>query len=229
MFCLVFHPHGWIKSEQIVELIDHAVAKHGKKVKFLTFREAQERLDKNLLGGQPLRDPATGEWNGVQLLDVNNDGYLDVVIGNDRREANARVVAERTDLARRRLPDAFDLRASVGQTATPLCRFAVLHDDRARSSCRTTISISFAAGNLRAAGGWPINISWRAFPRFPQAWLGRAINWADCIRFRDIDGDGRCELIATFDQSAVYVWSESRKRWIKTPFGLPTDATVVNS
>ena len=51
VFNLVFHPHGWIKNEQVVELIDHAVKKHGKKVKFLNFREAQERLNKNLLAG----------------------------------------------------------------------------------------------------------------------------------------------------------------------------------
>ncbi|RPH44111.1 MAG: dehydrogenase, partial [Planctomycetota bacterium] len=38
VFNFVFHPHGWIKSEQVVELIDHVVAKHGNKVKFLTFR-----------------------------------------------------------------------------------------------------------------------------------------------------------------------------------------------
>ena len=56
VFTLVFHPHKWIKAEQIVELIDHAVAKHGTKVKFLNFREAAERLNKNLLAGQPLRD-----------------------------------------------------------------------------------------------------------------------------------------------------------------------------
>ena len=55
VFNLVFHPHNWIKSEQIVELIDHAVKTHGKKVKFLNFREAQERLNENLLSGKPLR------------------------------------------------------------------------------------------------------------------------------------------------------------------------------
>src|SRR5262249_18281216 len=71
-----------IRNDQIVELIDHAVAKHGKKVKFLTFREAQERLDKYLLGGQPLR-AANGQDNGVRLLDLNHDGYLDIVISND--------------------------------------------------------------------------------------------------------------------------------------------------
>src|SRR5262249_20078570 len=80
-FCLVFHPHGWIRNEQVVELIDHAATKHGKKVKFLTFREAQERLNKHLLGGQPLR-AADGRDNGVRLLDLDNDGYMDLVIGN---------------------------------------------------------------------------------------------------------------------------------------------------
>jgi hypothetical protein len=41
---IVFHPHGWSSSAQFVEFIDYAVAKHGRKVKFLTFREAQERI-----------------------------------------------------------------------------------------------------------------------------------------------------------------------------------------
>jgi hypothetical protein len=49
---LVFHPHGWIRNDQIVEIIDHAVKTHGKKVKFLTFREAVERLNGNLLDGR---------------------------------------------------------------------------------------------------------------------------------------------------------------------------------
>lgn len=77
---LVFHPHGWIQAEQINELIDHAVTKHGKKVKFLTFKEALERLNKNLLavdndGTQPDRGLRTDPYC---LLDFNNDGYLDV-------------------------------------------------------------------------------------------------------------------------------------------------------
>ncbi len=45
VFNLVFHPHGWIKPEQVVELIDHAVKKHGNKVKFLNFREAQRAAE----------------------------------------------------------------------------------------------------------------------------------------------------------------------------------------
>src|SRR5262249_25236667 len=74
----------WSPDKTNVDLIDHADKKYGKKVKFLTFRECLERLNKNLLGGQPLRDPKTGRDNGVRLLDVNNDGYMDVVIGNEK-------------------------------------------------------------------------------------------------------------------------------------------------
>ncbi len=82
---LVFHPHGWIQAEQINDLIDHAVTKHGKKVKFLTFKEALERLNKNLLAEQPLRDEK-GNDNGVRLIDINDDDFLDVAASNDVTE-----------------------------------------------------------------------------------------------------------------------------------------------
>jgi putative membrane-bound dehydrogenase-like protein len=80
---LVFHPHGWIQAEQINELIDHAVTKHGKKVKFLTFKEALERLNKNVLAGRRLRDPQGGDA-GVRLLDIDGDTDLDVLISNEQ-------------------------------------------------------------------------------------------------------------------------------------------------
>ena len=79
VFNLVFHPHGWIKPEQVVELIDHAVKKHGKKVKFLNFREAQERLNKNLLARPAAPRRRTDDDNRVRLVDLNKDGYMDVV------------------------------------------------------------------------------------------------------------------------------------------------------
>jgi hypothetical protein len=77
-FNLVFHPHGWIRNDQVVELIDHAVKTHGKKVKFLNFRECLERLNKNLLDGQALRS-ADGGQSMSMLADLNDDGYLDVI------------------------------------------------------------------------------------------------------------------------------------------------------
>jgi len=91
VYCLVFHPHGWSKPEQIVDLIDHAVAKHGKKVKFLTFREAQERLDKNVLDGHALRDLKTGAANDVRL--GSSDGYISIYIVKETKEAKELVNA----------------------------------------------------------------------------------------------------------------------------------------
>ncbi|MDX1947879.1 MAG: c-type cytochrome [Pirellulaceae bacterium] len=92
-FNLVFHPHGWIRADQIIELIDHAVEKHGKKVKFLTFKECAERLNKWLLDGVPLRDKEGR--NHVLVADFNDDSWMDVdyyemqtLRSVDRREWN---------------------------------------------------------------------------------------------------------------------------------------------
>src|SRR5262249_40498874 len=68
---------------QIIDLIDHAVTKHGKKVKFLTFREAQERLNKNVLAGHPLRDPKTGGDNGV-VMGMGDNGYASFSIRDEK-------------------------------------------------------------------------------------------------------------------------------------------------
>ena len=76
VFNLVFHPHGWIKPEQVVELIDHAVAKHGKKVKFLNFREAAERLNRATSENDAIRismDQSSKSHSGetLDLTDVS--------------------------------------------------------------------------------------------------------------------------------------------------------------
>jgi putative membrane-bound dehydrogenase-like protein len=108
-FNLVFHPHGWIRNDQIVELIDHAVAKHGKKVKFLTFGECAERLNENVLGGIPLSHLADEDYAKIDrslvstdlpryarlvarptLVDMNGDGYMDVRYASNLMKLRAR-------------------------------------------------------------------------------------------------------------------------------------------
>ena len=86
MFNLVFHPHGWIRNDQIIELIDYAHNKYGKRVKFLSFKDCMDRINQNLLVDQPLRSPDNGEDNGVRIADVNDDGFLDVLIGNESKK-----------------------------------------------------------------------------------------------------------------------------------------------
>ena len=65
----------------MVEIVDHADRTHGKKVKFLTMREVDERMVENMLAGHSLRNAKGGD-NGVRILDIDGDGYMDVVIGN---------------------------------------------------------------------------------------------------------------------------------------------------
>jgi len=77
VFNLVFHPHGWIRAEQIVELIDHAQEKHGKKVKFLTFKECAERLNGELLRSRSIRT-SDGSRRKVYVVDSQPDGFMDV-------------------------------------------------------------------------------------------------------------------------------------------------------
>ena len=47
---IVFHPHDWIRNDQLVKFVDYAVNTYGKKVKFMTFAEAIESINEHLLG-----------------------------------------------------------------------------------------------------------------------------------------------------------------------------------
>ena len=85
VFVLCLHPNDLMKTNQVVDFIDYAEACYGKKVKFLNFKEAYKRLLIYLLGGTPVHSLNRGD-NGVRLLDLNNDEYLDVVVGNPEKK-----------------------------------------------------------------------------------------------------------------------------------------------
>ena len=58
-----------------------------------------------MLGGQSLRT-ADGTDNGVRLLDLDQDGYLDVVVGNEQVQKTRVWSAEKNAWASRRIPGA---------------------------------------------------------------------------------------------------------------------------
>lgn len=90
----VFHPYAWSTPQQWVDLVDYADKTYGKRVKFLNFREALERLTTNVTGGKTLREtskeradvklpaPLPGDAPGAQkvwLVDVDEDGHDDLL------------------------------------------------------------------------------------------------------------------------------------------------------
>lgn len=218
---LVFHPHGWIQAEQINDFINHAVTKHGKKVKFLTFKEALERLNKNVLDGGSLRDGADNT-SETAILDMNNDGYLDAVrfAGSSGR---CRTWEPSTKSWQKRLLP-FCVMQTVKNTAGS--------DRRGRVSSLVNFGVLSQEGNTAAVistGIFPPSVmewqggDWKQ--RFNEDILTAAEEWQMDIRATrvlDLDGDNICEWISSGDGSiGVYHWSSSSNEFSTksvTPF-----------
>jgi len=227
-FNLVFHPHGWIRNDQIVALVDHAVSKHGKNVKFLNFCEALERIEKNLLGGQSLR-AADGGDNGVRLIDLNQDGYLDVVIGNEKLR-QTRIWSPRTRTWKvSEFPVQLVEIAKDGTRQDTGARFGVVdaagrpmllvHNEHISGAWRFDGDKWVADASLLAGlelGGKPILTSSRGQDRG--------------VRLRDLDRDGRCELLVSNDsQNAVFDFDTAAHAWKPLPCKLPTGTAIVDA
>lgn len=209
-FTFIFHPHGWIRPDQIIEFIDYAAQKYGGKVKFLTFREAQERIDKHLLAGQPLRNLAGGD-NGVRLLDLNDDGCQDVLIGNGAVR-NCRLWNVQTrSWNESELPAVIDVET----------RFGALEGG----------VVLLRAGSNRAGfrfkgGSWTQDQALVRGLKLPLSGNGRD----NGVRLRDVNNDGQSELIvANGEENAIYSWSREKSTWQKLPFALPPGVSIVDT
>ena len=220
VFNFVFHPHGWIRADQVIEMIDHVVEKYGPRVKFLTFREAYQRLTEHLLAGQALRDPR-GEDHGVRLLDLNQDGWLDVVIGNaDLRQTRL----WQPSTSRWRTLDFPIHLVATDQDQTPRetgARFGIVGDRR---------QVLLLARDESVAGAWRFDgQAWREEPQ----WLdgleieGKPVETVHAgqsqgLRLIDLDGDGSCEcILANPRQHGMWRWDDATERWQATNAQLP--------
>lgn len=223
VFSVCFHPHGWIQSAQIVELIDYAAAKHGPKVKFMTFKEVQQRLNSNLLNNQPLR-AADGTDNGVRICDVNRDGYMDVVIGNSSVRCTKMWSSASNTWTSTDFPTLLVNRNADGSTVDAGVQWGVLESDG---------HASILVRNEQSEGMW--HFGDQGWTRDDQGLRGLPADMYTSksgmdrgVRLRDIDHNGLCELvIGNPEQNKVYRWAN--RSWEPAAWALPEGIPIVNA
>jgi putative membrane-bound dehydrogenase-like protein len=225
VFSFIFHPHGWSSPQQFIEFIDYAVSKHGKKVKFLTFREAQERLDRKLLAGQPLR-AADGRDNGVCLLDLDGDGFIDVLVGNERLR-RTRVWQPQSRSWRDIDSPVALIRNTTQQHRDAGVRFGVVHPDG---------HASMLVRNEEQSGAWHFETNrWREDKILLAVLNDENIFTSNAgadqgVCFRDIGDDRSCELLVSNPkQNLMFKWSEAEQSWKKLAFALPRGTSIVDA
>ncbi len=202
VYTLCFHPHGYIESGQLVDLVDYADSTYGKRVKFLNLREVYDRLTNNLCEGAPLRK-ADGEDNRVRLADVNADGFLDVLPGGGKTRVWNTVSGK------------FDEFAFPIQDFSPNARlFTAAPDGRAG------LAVSGKEGmNVWSFNGenWsPVRID------FPEPVDDSK------FRFRDVNNDGISDL---FVEKGIYLSTIGPQEALfqKAGFSLPKSALLFNA
>jgi putative membrane-bound dehydrogenase-like protein len=242
-FALCFHPYGWSSPQQIADLVDYADKKYGKHIRFLNFREALERLNKNVLGGQSLR-AADGGDNGVRLLDCNNDGYLDVVIGNDKIRQTRLWDPKAGSWQVREFPVQLVKATATGQHEETGVKFGTVGSLPVALIRNESLQ---GAWMFYPPGDWTFFTPhrppatqhhegfWTAMPEIASvldidsSLFTRRAGIDQGVRLRDVDGSAACNVIVSNPrQNTIYRWDLTGRHWSKLPFALPQGISIVD-
>lgn len=227
LYTLCFHPHGYCLPESVAGLVEYADRKYGRRVRFLNCREILDRLNKNLLAGSPLRSP-TGADNGVRLLDVDGDGFLDVVIGNSQRRLTRVWQPEQGRWLETALPVRLVRGEDTAASASMGVRFFTAAPDGRAGLAIASVDESglwhFEEGRwILQKASLPAEVDDQRLLTI-RGGIDRG------VRFRDLNGDGNSDLIVNNDdQNAVFLWDTAGSSWRRASWSLPQRGMLVDA
>jgi putative membrane-bound dehydrogenase-like protein len=222
VFTFIFHPHGWIKPEQLVDFIRYTRDKYGKRVKFVNFKEAQERLNKHFLAGKPLLNEKH-ETSATLIADIDGDGFMDVITGRSPHEAGKRNASTRVWQ-----PKSNHWKNSVHEVDSGMPdqpSLAVL-DHQALSLSTPSGASTPEMTVLNYIFGSPLTMAPRQDTLFSVT-LGANEKFHH-VTTRDFDHDGNCDLVISspmhdqfFSWSPADTAKDAASRWKPLGFELP--------
>ncbi len=163
----------------------------------------------------------------MRLLDINDDGFMDVLIGNAGRSLTRLWNPEKQRW--KEIPGPVVMGERPGSEtnvafSNETVRFGILR----RGEEVSVVSYGSPRGAWTFTGE-----SWKDDPALlagleidPDE--DRLREGQDCgLRFRDLDDDGCCEaLVRNASVNAVYRWSPTAERWERLPFAFPEGVRI---
>jgi len=210
---VIFHPQEWLRSEQLVHVVDRIQEKYGKRVKFLTFGECINRINQHLLLGQPIRADKGGD-NGVRMIDLNSDGFLDVLIGNENRQIVRLWQPEKGAWLDSDSLLQFTRNSASGERIDLGVKFGFL--TRSKNVC-AIVNNEIEKAVYEFKNGRFVK---HPLPQ-PLANIATSVQGKDQgVRLRDLNNDGVSEILAANPKRRA-LWMLEESRWTEVEAGMP--------